>query len=63
MKIKLTKHQWERISEISGNIGVVVAGTTILPFVFETGDLLDAIRGLYISTVLWYLSIRSAKKY
>lgn len=63
MKIILTKNQWERFSEILGNLGIVVFGSTLIPLLFDQKELLGDIRGLYIAAVLWYVSISTARKY
>lgn len=61
--IKLTKNQWERLSEILGNLGLLVLGAVVIPYFFDKADILGAIRGLYITGVLWYLSLIAARKY
>jgi len=64
MNITLTKNQWKRISEISGNLGIVVFGATLIPILFTNDKhLLGDVRGLYITVILWYLSIWLARKY
>ncbi len=63
MKIALTATQWERFSEILGNLGIVVVTSTLLPLIFDQKELLGDVRGLYIAAILWYFSIITARKY
>lgn len=64
MKLILTKNQWQRISEISGNLGIVVFGATLIPLLFTSNtELIGDVRGLYITAILWYISIITARKY
>lgn len=63
MRIKLTKHQWERISELLSTLGVVSFVTFVAPFIFGETDIMTAIAGLVISLGIWYISIVIARKY
>lgn len=63
MKITLTKHQWERISEITGGGGLLVFGSVVIPFLIDKIDLPKAIWGIVISICLWYISVILARRY
>ena len=63
MKFRFTKHQWERISEILSNLGLLMAASLIIPFTFENLNITKVIWGVVISTIFWYISIIFAKKY
>jgi len=53
MNIKLTKSQWQRVSELSGNLGILVCGSIIIPFWLEKSYSLGVIRGLLAILFLW----------
>lgn len=63
LKIVLTKNQWERISEVLGNLGLLTIASLILPFVFENLNVAKIIWGIVLTAVFWYISIIIAKKY
>lgn len=63
MGLTFTKNQWKRISEISGNGGILVFGSVVIPFFLDKIDLSRAIWGMFISTYLWYISLKVARKY
>ena len=63
MKIKLTKSQWERVSEITSNLGVVAIIVFVIPYFSNETDQIKAISGLVIAFGLWYISIILARKY
>ncbi len=63
MKLAFTKTQWERVSEILGNLGILTAGSIILPFILERLDPTKIVWGIVITSIFWYASIIFAKKY
>lgn len=63
MKVTLTKSQWERVSEISGNGGLLSTGSIILPFILDKPNPLGVIMGVVITIGLWYISLRAARRY
>lgn len=63
MRIHLTKSQWARVSELSGNGGLLVLGSIVIPFLLGEPDLPGVIRGLVIALFLWYISLYTARKY
>lgn len=63
IRIILTKNQWERISEIFGNGGLLVFGSVVIPFFLDKVDIPKVIWGMAVSIYLWYISIKTARKY
>lgn len=63
LKVVLTDNQWKRISDISNNLGLLIAASVVLPYILEKPNLLAAILGIVVSLTLWYISIVTAKKY
>lgn len=63
MKISLTESQWERISEILGNLGLLVLASLVLPFILGNSDASKLIWGIVVTGVFWYISIVLAMKY
>ncbi|OGE14763.1 hypothetical protein A3B39_03180 [Candidatus Daviesbacteria bacterium RIFCSPLOWO2_01_FULL_37_10] len=63
MKIKLTKHQWERSSEITSNLGTVAIVAFVIPYFSSEVDQIKAISGLVMAFGLWYIGIILARKY
>ncbi len=49
MKIKFTKSQWQRISELLGNIGILSISSVIIPALFDKQNYQDVILGLVIA--------------
>lgn len=62
-KIKFTKSQWERFSEIVGNIGLVSFASIFVPYLLDKPNSLIMISGLLISAGMWYISLVFARKY
>lgn len=62
-KITLTKKQWERISEISSNLGLLILASFVIPFSTDEFNIFIVILGLIITVILWYGSIKIAQKY
>lgn len=63
MNIVLTKNQWKKVSELTGNGGLLMFGSTVIPLLLDKSDSLGAIRGLSIAIGLWYASIVTSRKY
>lgn len=63
LKIVLTENQWKRVSDLSGNSGLLVVGSVVIPFVLNNVDLFGIIKGVVVSSFLWYISIVSAGKH
>ena len=63
MRIKLTKSQWERVSEINSNLGIVSVVGFVIPFFLGQSDIVKLFMGLVIAVCLWYISIVLARKY
>ena len=62
-KIALTENQWRKISDISGNIGLLVVGSVIIPFLLNNIELFEIIKAVVVAIFLWYISIIAAGKY
>jgi hypothetical protein len=65
MRIKLTKSQWERFSEIVGNMGLLYFGATFIPAIFDIHkvEINMFIYGLILSISSIILSILLARNY
>jgi hypothetical protein len=63
MKIRLTKSQWERISEISGNFGLLIVASFVFPSIANSINISQTLWGIVISLSFWYISIIIARKY
>ena len=63
LKIVLTKHQWQRASEILGNLGLLSLASVVIPFLLERFNLWIVIFGLVFSGITCYASIVLARKY
>jgi hypothetical protein len=63
IRIKFTKNQWERVSEISGNGGLLSMGSIILPFILDKPNPFGVLMGMVITSCLWYISLQAARKY
>ncbi len=61
-QVKLTKKQWERVSEILGNLGILAFASVGFPFVLNNMSLLGIAWGLLAGIILWYYSILSAER-
>lgn len=64
MKIKFSKSQWVRISEILGNMGIVFFASTGIPFLLgaDKTNIPDLISGLVLSTGCIISSVILQKK-
>ena len=62
-KIILTKHQWQRFSEILGNLGLLTFASSVIPNLINELDLALAASGLLISFYFWYISLVAARRY
>lgn len=63
LKIKLTKSQWERISDILGSLSLVSVASVVIPYVLDKPNLFLAFFGIVITIILWYASVVVARKY
>lgn len=63
IRIKFTKSQWERFSEISAACGTLSLGSAVIPFLLGQSELIKAFWGMVGAIMLWYISIWVAKKY
>lgn len=63
MRIRLTKHQWERFSEITSAIGNLTLGSAVIPFFLGQSNKVPAFWGMVTALILWYISVWMAKKY
>lgn len=63
LKVVLTKHQWQRFSELLGNLGLLTLASVVIPYLLNEFNLVIALFGLVISFLAWYASIVLAKKY
>ncbi len=63
MRVKFTKHQWEQLSEICSNIGIVFAGSIVVPVLFDKFSWQMLILGLVGTVLAFYLSMTFARKY
>lgn len=61
-KITLTKKQWERLSEILGNLGLVFFASVVLPYILEQPKLPNVISGLVLAVGCWIASILLSNK-
>lgn len=60
--ITLSKQQWQRLSEILGNLGLVFLASVVLPYILEEPKLLTIISGLILVAISWVGSIIVAGK-
>lgn len=63
MRIVLTKSQWQRVSEITSNLGIVAIVAFVIPYFSNESDPIKTSAGLVISLSLWYISLAAARKY
>lgn len=63
MKFAFTKSQWERISEIISNLGIVSVVAFIIPYFSGESDIFKMISGVVLSCGLWYISLVAARRY
>ncbi len=62
MKISLTKKQYERISEILGNLGLVSLTSIVIPYWLGNLNISLVISGLVLTFISWYTSVVFARK-
>lgn len=63
IRITLTEAQWQRISEILGNFGILTFGTAVVPAILDKFNIFLAILGIVVTVLFWYASIIAARKY
>jgi hypothetical protein len=63
IRIKLTKSQWQRVSEIFSNLGIVSMVGFVIPYFSGESDIVKLSCGIVISFGLWYISLVAARKY
>ena len=62
-KIVLTKNQWKRLADILANIGLLITGTVVIPFLANFQNPFSAIWGIVMASILWYISIYISRRY
>lgn len=62
-QIVLTENQWQRISELLGNLGLLTLASLVIPYITDKPNSLNVVAGLVMTTGLWYASIVTARKY
>lgn len=62
-KIKFTKSQWSRLSEIAGNLGLLSIASLVIPYLLDKLNFTNVILGIALAVGMWYASLVSARRY
>ncbi len=63
LRIKFTKNQWAKLSDIASNLGILSASSVVVPAIIDKPNSQGLILGVIATLGFWYLSLFFAKKY